>query len=118
MKDRRYTYAAGIAIAGAGAALAFGSGTAQAAPLLPSPLSPVSHTLVLTPNTPAPNALLGATAGQPFYNLITLVSEVPGLSPFISNGTNGADGTGANGGNAGLLIGYGGTVEFVDATST
>src|SRR6185312_13943507 len=40
-KNSVYPYATGIAIAGAGVALAFGGGTAQAAPAL-APLSPVS----------------------------------------------------------------------------
>jgi hypothetical protein len=84
---RKYTYpcATGIAIAGAGVALAFGAGAAQAAPALAPPLSPASsaqsttglaclmvgsgcsavsgiqaNAVVLSPTSPTPNMLAAA----------------------------------------------------------
>src|SRR6202171_5900656 len=136
---RKYVYpcATGIAMAGAGAALALASsGTVQAAPVLGPPLSPVtslespttglqclmtatgcgptgSSTFVLTPNPPTPTALAAALfsptgLNDPLYNLIGIGNFIPIVNIFVSNGANGTPGTGANGGNGGLLIGYGG----------
>src|ERR1700682_4487782 len=136
---RKYVYpcATGIAMAGAGAALALASsGTVQAAPVLGPPLSPVTSlespttglqclmtdtgcgptghsNIVLTPNVPTTNALAAALfsptgLNDPLYNLIGIGNLIPIVNIFISNGANGTPGTGANGGNGGLFIGYGG----------
>src|ERR1700677_2997415 len=116
MKNSLYPFATGIAIAGAGVALAFTPGTAQAAPMPALPLSPAaspmcllssecspsgligSNILALSPNTPTPNALaaalIGPAANAPLYDLIGIAGLVPIVNIFVDNGTNGAPGTG------------------------
>src|ERR1700722_20161428 len=100
MKNSVYPYATGIALAGAGAMLALGAGTAQAAPTLAPPLSPATslqcltaptgcpasslpalNAVALTPNAPTPNALaaafVGPTLNEPLYGLIGIAGEIP-----------------------------------------
>jgi hypothetical protein len=69
---------------------------------------------------PSPNALLDAAGGgsgagnppaDPVFALIGLAGQIPILNIFIANGANApldCMGAACNGGNAGLLIGYGG----------
>ena len=63
MRNSVYPYATGIAMAGAGAMLAFGAGAAQAAPALAPPLSPPAlQCLLATPGcAPQSNGPIGSS---------------------------------------------------------